>query len=297
MVKKVTKISIIGASGFIGYRLYKYLIRFDNFEIKGTYNLNKKSYLERVDITNKKSLQSYLLRETPDFILWIAGNKNIKGCEGDYNFAYNINTKPIEYLVDIINNNYEIIKPKILFFSADYVFDGDSGDYRDNDRPNPMTNYGKTNLVAEKVLEKSVIDYKIIRTAAVMGKGGTFFDWLLKIINEEKEIGLYSNTYFSPTPIEFLNENIKNIIINYEKIESKIIHIVGEKSLSRYEFASKLAKLIKKTMLNFYPQEANIEFSLFQRNLSLIQSDFIRKNQKKNLWEYIKEEVENDTIH
>ena len=290
------KISIIGASSFIGYRLYRYLSNFDNFKLKGTYNLNKKdSNFDRVDIMNKNNLKDNLIKEKPDFILWIAGSKNVKECEKNYNFAYSMNTKPIECLIDIINNNCKIIKPKVLFFSADYVFDGTSGGYKDNDRPNPMTNYGKTNLLAEKVLEKSVIDYKIIRTAAVMGKGGIFFNWLLKVINEEKEIEVYSNTYFSPTPVEFLNENIKNIIVNYEKIGSKIIHIVGEKSLSRYEFASKLAKLIKKDNVKLYPQEVNIKSSLFQRDLSLIQSRFVKKNQVKDFWDYIEEEVKNDT--
>ena len=291
------KISIIGASGFIGYRLYKYLIRFDNFEIKGTYNLNKKnSYLERVDITNKKSLQNYLLRETPDFILWISGNKNIKECEKNYNFAYRINTMPIEDLVNIICN-YKI-DTKVLFFSTNYVFEGTDGNYKDNDdKKNPKTNYGKTKLLAENILENSALDYKIIRTSAVMGKGGTFFDWLLKNTDKEKIIKLYSNIYFSPTPIEFLNESISYIINNYDKIESKVIHLVGEKRLSRYEFGVKFVELFQKDNVKCYPQEVNLESLLFQKDLSLIQSDFIRKNQKKNLWEYIKEEVENDTIH
>ena len=290
------KISIIGASSFIGYRLYRCLSNFDNFKVKGTYYLNKKnSNFDKVNIANKNNIKNYLIKEKPDFILWIAGSKNVKECEKNSNFAYAINTKPIEYLIDIINCNYKIIKPKIIFFSTDYVFKGDSGEYKDNDRPNPMTNYGKTNLLAEKLLEKSTIDYKIIRTAAVMGKGGAFFDWLLKVINEEKEIEVYSNTYFSPTPIEFLNENIKNIIVNYEKIGSKIIHIVGEKRLDRYEFAIKLAKLIKKDNVKLYPQEANIEFSLFQRDLSLIQSNIVKIDQVKKFWVYIEEEVKNDT--
>jgi len=291
----VIKISIIGASGFIGYRLYKYLVRFDNFEVKGTYNLNKKNlYLEKVDITNNKSLQDYLLRETPDFILWPAGCKDIKKCEDDYNFSYGVNTKPIEDLVSIIYQSK--ISTKVLFFSTNYVFEGTYGNYKDNDdRKNPKTIYGKTKLLAENILENSALDYKIIRTAAVMGRGGTFFDWLLKAINEGKEIKLYSNIYFTPTPIDFLNENIKNIINNYDKIESKIIHIVSEKHLSRYEFGIKLAKLTKKDNVKFCPQEVNLNSLPFQRDLSLIQSNFVKKNQLKDFWNYIEKEVRDDT--
>jgi dTDP-4-dehydrorhamnose reductase len=288
------KISIIGASGFIGYRLYKYLIRFNNFEVQGTYNLNKKNlYLKKVDITDKKNLQNYLLQETPDFILWPAGCKDIKKCEDDYNFSYGVNTKPIEDLVSIIYQSK--ISTKVLFFSTNYVFEGIDGNYQDNDKQNPTTNYGKTKTLAENILRESLLDYKIIRTSAVTGRGGTFFDWLLKVINEEKEISLYSNIYFTPTPLEFLNENIKNIMDNFDKIESKIIHLVGEKRLSKYEFAVELAKLVKQKNIKFYPQEVNLESPLFHRDLSLIQSNFIKRNQVKYFWDYIKKEIKDDT--
>lgn len=288
------KISIIGASGFIGYRLYKYLIRFNNFEVQGTYNLNKKNlYLKKVDITDHKNLQNYLLQETPDFILWPAGCKDIKKCEDDYNFSCGVNTKPIEDLVSIIYQSK--ISTKVLFFSTNYVFEGIDGNYQDKDKQNPKTNYGKTKTLAENILRESLLDYKIIRTSTVIGRGGTFFDWLLKAINEGEEIKLYSNIYFTPTPLEFLNENIKNIIDNFDKIESKIIHLVGEKRLSKYEFAVKLAKLIKQENIKFYPQEVNLESSLFYRDLSLIQSNFIKRNQVKYFWDYIEKEVKDDT--
>ena len=288
------KISIIGASGFIGYRLYKYLIRFNNFEVQGTYNLNKKNlYLKKVDITDHKNLQNYLLQETPDFILWPAGCKDIKKCEDDYNFSYGVNTKPIEDLVSIIYQSK--ISTKVLFFSTNYVFEGIDGNYQDKDKQNPNTNYGKTKTLAENILRESLLDYKIIRTSTVIGRGGTFFDWLLKAINEGEEIKLYSNIYFTPTPLEFLNENIKNIMDNFDKIESKIIHLVGEKRLSKYEFAVKLAKLIKQENIKFYPQEVNLESPLFHRDLSLIQSNFIKRNQVKYFWDYIEKEVKDDT--
>lgn len=288
------KISIIGASGFIGYRLYKYLIRFNNFEVQGTYNLNKKNlYLKKVDITDKKNLQNYLLQETPDFILWLSGCKDIKKCEDDYNFAYGVNTKPIEDLVSIIYQSK--ISTKVLFFSTNYVFEGIDGNYQDNDKQNPKTNYGKTKALAENILRESLLDYKIIRTSTVMGRGGTFFDWLLKVINEGKEIKLYSNIYFTPTPLEFLNENIKNIIDNFDKIESKIIHLVGEKRLSKYEFSVKLAKLIKQENIKFYPQEVNLESPWIQRDLSLLQSNLVKRNQVKYFWDYMEKEVKDDT--
>jgi dTDP-4-dehydrorhamnose reductase len=290
----VIKISIIGASGFIGYRLYKYLIRFNNFEVQGTYNLNKKNlYLKKVDITDKKNLQNYLLQETPDFILWLSGCKDIKKCEDDYNFAYGVNTKPIEDLVSIIYQSK--ISTKVLFFSTNYVFEGIDGNYQDNDKQNPKTNYGKTKALAENILRESLLDYKIIRTSTVMGRGGTFFDWLLKVINEGKEIKLYSNIYFTPTPLEFLNENIKNIIDNFDKIESKIIHLVGEKRLSKYEFSVKLAKLIKQENIKFYPQEVNLESPWIQRDLSLLQSNLVKRNQVKYFWDYMEKEVKDDT--
>ena len=226
------------------------------------------------------------------FILLLAGSKDVKKCEQDYSFAYQLNTLPIESIINIIKQRNLNTKP--IFFSTDYVFDGEEGNYTTKDIPNPITNYGKTKLLAERVLFESNIDFKIIRTGAVMGKNGIFFDWLIRALNTENDVSIFENVFFSPTPIQLLNEMVCALILNYEKIPEKLLHIVGDQRLNRYQFAMMISRLVETKCANLVPENANLEQSLFHKDLSLNQSDFVRERQTKSLDEYLENEVYHD---
>lgn len=289
------KIVIIGASGFIGSALFNYLSQklSSDYVVKGTYFSNKKAdELLYLDITDSEQIEQYLLIEKPDFILMLAGNKDVKKCEMDYSFAYQMNTQPVECIVDAIKKHE--LDTKLIFFSTDYVFDGEKGNYTNKDIPNPITNYGKTKLLAERVLFESNIDFKIIRTGAVMGKNGIFFDWLLRALNIENNVSVFDNVFFSPTPIQLLNEIVCALILNYENIPEKLLHIVGDQRLNRYQFAMMISRLVETKCANLVPENANFEQSLFHKDLSLNQSDFVRERQTKSLDEYLENEVYHD---
>lgn len=289
------KIVIIGASGFIGSTMFNYLSQklSNDYVVKGTYFSNKRANeLQYMDITDSKRIEHYLLMEKPDFILMLAGSKDVKKCEMDYSFAYKMNTQPVEFIVDTIKKHE--LDTKLIFFSTDYVFDGEEGNYTTKDIPNPITNYGKTKLLAERVLFESNIDFKIIRTGAVMGKNGIFFDWLLRALNIENNVSVFDNVFFSPTPIQLLNEIVCALILNYENIPEKLLHIVGDQRLNRYQFAMMISRLIKTKCAYLIPENANLEQSLFHKDLSLNQSDFVRERQTKSLDEYLENEVYHD---
>ena len=289
------KIVIIGASGFIGSTMFNYLSQklSNDYVVKGTYFSNKRSNeLQYMDITDSKQIEHYLLMEKPDFILMLAGSKDVKKCEMDYSFAYKMNTQPVEFIIDTIKKHE--LDTEVIFFSTDYVFDGEKGNYTTKDIPNPITNYGKTKLLAERVLFESNIDFKIIRTGAVMGKNGIFFDWLIRALTTENDVPIFENMFFSPTPIQLLNEMVCELILNYEKIPEKLIHIVGDQRLNRYQFAMMISRLVETKCANLVPENANLEQSLFHKDLSLNQSDFVRERQTKSLDEYLENEVYHD---
>jgi len=288
-------ISIIGASGFIGNSMFNFFKTSlgNNFIVKGTCFPDKinDNYVF-LDITQSKSLENYLGKNNDDFIILLAGTKDVARCQEDYGYAYRLNTRPVECIVESIAK--VDLKTKVIFFSTDYVFDGEKGNYKDIDKPNPKTNYGKTNLLSEKILSNSGVDFKILRTSSVMGKGGTFFDWITKAIKSDKEIKLFSNAVFSPTPIRFLNEITKKLILNYESLKEKILHIAGEKKISRYELGLLLSSLVKTGKSRLIPESADFSNSSFQKDLSLIRSDFVKANQEKKFEQYMQEEITND---
>ncbi len=125
-------IAIIGASGFIGNRIFQSLCSKQTFNLIGTYYKHKEQQeLIYLDVTSREFVEKFLVEHKPDLIFWLAGSKNLKKCEDDWEYAYQINTQPIK-------DYYEIkrrlnLETRLFFFSTDYVFDGLHGNYKDTD--------------------------------------------------------------------------------------------------------------------------------------------------------------------
>lgn len=287
-------VMIVGASSFIGSHLYSYLKTklSDGYIVKGTYNTHQIfKELEHLDITNKKSVETFLLFHRPNYVLWIAGLKDIKKCEADFELAYAINTRSVKNLISVVKTRD--LPSRIIHFSSDYIFNGEAGNFSETDKPNPKNNYGQTNFLAEKALLSSLINCKIIRTSAVMGKGGAFFDWFVRSITEGIELSMFENVYFTPTPISLLNEMVFHILNKYEGISQKIIHIVGEERLTRYQFAKKLGAMLQKKGTTIKSEMADFKNIPFLKDLSLAQSEVVKKYQSMSFDDYLMREVVN----
>lgn len=288
-------ISIVGASGFLGRSLYNYLTEriSAKYDVIGTfYSRNSNNLLYQLDIRNYKDVEKYILMHKPDYLILSAGTKDVQLCEKDYQYAYSINTKPVEIISQVIDKNQ--LATKFIFFSTDYVFDGERGYYRDTDTPEPKTNYGRTKLLAENLIRNSGVDFKIVRSSAVMGRGGLFFDWISEELKNKQEVRVFKNTYFSPTPIGLLNDMMLKLLEDYKNCSAKIIHIVGEMRLSRYDFVVFLSGYLTGSRACIIPEDIDFSISIFQKDLSLVQSDFVKGNQQKSFEEYIKAELKND---
>ena len=284
------KVLIVGASSFIGFHIFNCISGKAEFEVKGTYLTNKlNSKFLYLDITEQKQIELVLKDFMPDVIVWVAGSKNLKQCESDLEYSKKINYYPIKDLIEI----YEAynLTSHLIFLSTDYVYDGGKGAYLDTDTPNPNTNYGLTNLLAENEIIKSNIDCSIIRTSAVMGKGGTFFDWIVGELSLNKSIDLLDNIYFSPTPIELLLENIIGFI-KYRK--TGIFNVCGKQRLSRYEFGVIVKKINDDFVANLTPTKSTKNMLYLQPDLSMIPSETNYGTINKTLTEYLEKEINNN---
>lgn len=282
------KIAIIGSSSSIGVRLYPYLkekLSSEN-QIIGTFFRNSNiSDTEMLDITNYHEVDNYISKNKPSIIIWLSATKDVKKCEIDKEFAFQINTKPIENLIKIIELKSSLTR--VLYISSDYVFKGDKGFYKDSDQCNPNTVYGRSKCDSEKLLQASKLSYTILRTSAVMISGNGFLGWLVDQLKLEKQVNLFSNTFFSPTPVNLLNQAIAYIIIN-PSFDRKILNFAGPRT-SRYDFGLDLVqKMGLKTSL-IIPELANYGTSTFQNDLSLIVSSELESILENYSQELIKE--------
>jgi len=280
-------IAIIGASGFIGNRIFQALCGKNSFDLIGTYyKHNEQKKLIYLDVTSQDLIEKFLVDYKPDLIFWIAGSKNLNECEGNWEYAYQINSKPIKDYYQIKKRLN--LESKLVFFSTDYVFDGIQGGYKDTDVVNPKTNYGLSNKLAEDTIFHENEHDLIIRTSAAMGRGGQFFDWLTESLVKSEKVKMFKDIFFSPTPIQLLSEVSEYLVKNWV---SGVVHICGGRRLSRFEFAECLMRLNKKFSSTIVPDHALNNGSLLQHDLSLIQSSMCKKFQTKDFENYILEEL------
>ncbi|MHA1232287.1 MAG: SDR family oxidoreductase [Candidatus Helarchaeota archaeon] len=231
------RVLIIGASGLVGFHLYKWFQK--SYIVLGTYNTHSFDFLIHLNIIDKKELKFRLNKFDPDIILLPAALSAVDYCESNKAecFAHNIQGP---------NNLIQLIKDrsvKLVFYSTDYIFDGKNGPYSENDKPNPLNNYGKAKLETEKNIQKHLKDYLILRITVVYGWeliGKNFIIRLINNLTKRQVIKVPMDQFGSPTYVENIAEATFKLI---QLDKQGIYNVAGPQIMDRYNFALKAAKI------------------------------------------------------
>lgn len=190
------------------------------------------------DITNNYQINNMISAFKPDVIINCAAYNSVEHAEEDMDEAINVNYKAVEYLVREAENN----KIKLVHFSTDYVFDGSKNSlYVETDKPNPLNLYGKSKLAGEN----EVLSYDnslVFRLSWVIGYGRNNF--LYKFTNwiTDKQIVKVSNDEISVPTFTF--DTAKYVLMSLDKGLTGLYHLNNSGKASRYELASKYAKIM-----------------------------------------------------
>jgi len=253
---------VIGASGQVGKALLETLHK-KNEEIIGTFNKTQfnsslitndilPGKLVKLDLLDKINTEKLIADINPDIIYLPAAETNVDYCEQHPETA-EINCTPIYNIIDSINNISIKLnrkrKPLIIFYSTDYVFDGENGPYKETDFPCPINVYGEQKLRAEICLSRLYEHYIIIRTSGVFGseiKNKNFVNRLVQSLREGKEIILPDDEFLSPTfSLDLADATLKiinNIGLSLRNYTDNIVNICGGEIISKYDFAVNIAK-------------------------------------------------------
>ncbi len=252
------KTLIIGGSGFLGSKLVGFL----NGSSQSTYHQNKIFPNQiQMNLADEASIRKCLAETKPDVVLHCGGLTNTDFCEANPNSADRINGLGT---LEILNR----FDRKMIYFSTDYVFDGEDAPYDEKSQPNPINQYGKTKLAAERaVLDKP--QSLVVRVSGLYGfnrNNNRFLDGLRsrRVIKASQEL------ISTPTYIEDIAKAVPQFIDM-----SGILHFTGEQSFSRYGFA-KLAVESLGLEVEVVAQESN-GIARRPRNSSLVSVYSLKK--------------------
>ncbi|MBS1933041.1 MAG: dTDP-4-dehydrorhamnose reductase [Bacteroidetes bacterium] len=240
------KILVTGSNGLLGQHLVKLLLEKGYHVIasgKGGDRLSFSpdplyKYVE-ADITDLISMEKLINGQLPDVIIHAGAMTQVDICEQEHEKCYDVNVNATKMIAALAERN----KSFLIYISTDFVFDGEEGNYREDDEMNPVNFYGVTKAEAEKIVARVNIPYAIARTCLVYGNilQGTrsnIISWVKEKLEKKEKIKVVDDQVRTPTYIEDLANGIVLII---QKKATGIFHISGEEILTPYEMAMQSA--------------------------------------------------------
>jgi len=200
----------------------------------------KEGYIyESLDITKEHEVADIFTKYKPDAVINTAAFTNVDGCEKDHDGCDKLNVDAVIYLIMECRK----YNTHLVHISTDFVFDGSAGPYKETDIPNPLSYYAESKYKAELLVEKSKIDWAIIRTIIIFGvvddlNRSNVVLWTKNALEKGQTINVINDQYRSPTLAEDLADACVSAVMKHAK---GIYHISGKEIFCILDIAYKVA--------------------------------------------------------
>jgi len=211
----------------------------------------------------------------PDIVIHTAGLTNVEECESNKELAQATNVD-LARNISIACSNVNI---QLVYISTDHLFSGKGQFTLESEPPNPMNNYARTKLQGENLVLENCSDALVVRTN-FFGWGTqyrqSFSDFVLDKLRNKREVGLFSDVFFTPILISELAKKVHQLV---DLKANGIFNVVGRDRISKYEFGIRLARcfgldaaLINAVSVDSYPNLVNRPKDMSLSNNKLCQT-------------------------
>ena len=231
------KIVIIGV-GFLGGHLYNFLGNF--FDVVGVdIKCNEDPSIKKIDVTNDKEISFFLKTQKPDVIINTVAMSSYFACERNYEMCRKLNYNVAINILKVCND----IGAKLIFISSSYVFDGEKGNYLEEDMPNASNHYSILKIAAESEILKNKKSI-VIRSEPMYGYDDSRKKLVIGTNDFEGYFEIaYPDLLRCPIFINDIPRIIHGLLINEE---CGIFNVAGKDKLRWIDFVSKLDMLSNK---------------------------------------------------
>ncbi|MFH1791940.1 MAG: SDR family oxidoreductase [Candidatus Omnitrophota bacterium] len=227
---------VIGANGLVGKSIAGAMSA-RNIPWAGTSYKRAVSGLSRLDITDADCVRGFFADRKPKCVFLaanLAGGVNF--CEADPEAARAFHLDATSRIADIAASNGACL----VYISTDYVFDGKTEAYAEDDAVNPLNVYGHMKLAAEEYVQKNLKSYIIVRTTNIFGwdpdtATPNYIMQLYRSCRDRKKFNAPSFLWGNPTYVGDLAGAIFGL---YVKGITGLFHVAGKSFINRLEWAN-----------------------------------------------------------
>jgi len=231
-------ILVTGGSGYLGRWVVK-LAR-AGWDVTATYlthPLNQTDQPDarwrRLDVRDEAAVTALIQQVRPAVIVHTAASNPGEGA--DFETVNRAGTRHVARAAATYS-------ARLIHISTDVVFDGEQGNYVEEDVPAPITPYGYSKALAEEEVHTAGAKGVIVRTSLIYG-WRPHLDrqtrWVVDSLNTGSPAHLFTDEIRCPIWVE----SLAAAVIELAGSEyTGVLHLAGAQALSRYEFGVRLAR-------------------------------------------------------
>jgi dTDP-4-dehydrorhamnose reductase len=189
-----------------------------------------------VDLLDYGAVESEFKRDKPAVIIHCAALSRSPACERNRDLARRMNIEVTRQLLDLSAG------APFVFFSTDLIFDGEKGNYTEEDEPNPLMVYGETKLEAEQLL-RGYPEPIVLRISLTGGISRTrdrgFNEEIENAWKQNKSLNLFTDEFRCPMPAEVPARATWDLLLAKAR---GCYHLCGKEKLSRHQIGVLMAE-------------------------------------------------------
>lgn len=194
---------------------------------------------EEWDVTDSERTRELLKTERPDVVVHCAAYTKVDEAEDDPVSAFRINTYGTRNVATACSENDAVM----VYFSTDYVFDGERVDgYDEWSETSPVNVYGRSKEAGERTVRLYCPKHFILRTSWLYGvHGHNFVKTIVNKARATKEIRVVNDQTGSPTYAGHLVSKLTELLHtrNYSTY-----HAANSGSCTWFQFARTIIELL-----------------------------------------------------
>jgi dTDP-4-dehydrorhamnose reductase len=196
--------------------------------------------LRPVDLTDIDAVTLAFREARPDVVIHAAALAGVADCHRQPERAMQINTRGSDLLAELADR----ARARFVHVSTDMVFDGERGNYREEDSVAPLSVYGRTKAEAERAVlsrPRALAVRLSLLFGPSIGARRTFFDEQAVALREGRPLALFHDEW--RTPLSLLSAT-RGLLDLAASDAVGLLHMGGPQRLSRLEMGLRLAAFL-----------------------------------------------------
>lgn len=234
------RLLVTGASGLLGLNLA--LQTMDRFHVTGVTNshaLNGAPFaVLNVDLSRPGAFSRLVDQCKPDWVVHCAAQANIDVCENNPAQSTRLNAELPGEIAGVCARR----GIQLAHISTDAVFDGQRGNYREEDRPNPQSVYARDKLAGEKAVLSANPQAVVTRVNfygwSLLGKR-SLAEFFFYSLSAGKHVNGFTDVLFCPLVANTLADTLIEMM---RKDLRGLYHVFSRESQSKYQFGVAIAR-------------------------------------------------------